>query len=158
MLHDAVTGKSVILLTGGVIVGLFADRASLGSISSVFITPFQGMLVFFLLEMGVVAASRLKEIKTLWRFMLTFGTTVPLLFASFGILSGKFAGLSYGGTAILGVMAASASYIAAPAAVRMALPNANPAIYLTLSISITLPFNISIGIPLYFAIAKLFSV
>lgn len=156
VLHDAVTGKSVILLAGGLIVGLFADRSSLASLSSVFISPFQGMLVFFLLEMGVVAASRLKEIKKLWAFMLIFGTVVPLLFACLGIFAGSLAGLSYGGSAILGVMAASASYIAAPAAVKMALPNANPAIYLTLSVSITLPFNIAIGIPLYFSMAKLF--
>ncbi len=157
VIHDAMTGKSVILLAGGAIVGLFADKSSLASISNVFISPFQGMLVFFLLEMGVVAASKLKEIKSLWLFMLIFGTVTPLLFACLGIFAGSLAGLSYGGAAILGVMAASASYIAAPAAVKMALPNANPAIYLTLSISITLPFNISIGIPLYFSMAKMFA-
>ena len=82
-------------------------------------------------------------------------STQPLLFASLGAFTGWLAGLSEGGIAVLSTMAASASYIAAPAAVRMALPEANPGLYLTTAISITLPFNIVIGIPLYFAIAEL---
>ena len=153
VLHEAFTGKSVILLGGGLLVGLFADRGGVAAVSTVFITPFQGVLAFFLLEMGVVAASRLKDIKGSLPFMLLFGTLVPLLFSVFGIVAGKMAGLSPGGAAILGVMAASASYIAAPAAVKMALPEANASLYLTTSISITLPFNIAIGIPLYFTLA-----
>jgi hypothetical protein len=157
VITEAVTGKSVILLTGGLFVGLFAERTGVEAISSVFVTPFHGVLSFFLLEMGVVAASRLKDVKSSLKFMLTYGTVVPLLFAVLGIIAGKLAGLSIGGTAILATMAASASYIAAPAAVRMAIPDANPAIYLTTSISITLPFNIAIGIPLYFMIVKMVS-
>jgi hypothetical protein len=113
------------------------------------------VLVFFLLEMGVVAASRLKEVKGSLPFMLVFGTAVPLLFGTIGAFAGMWAGLSHGGIAILATMAASASYIAAPAAVKMALPDANPGLYLTTSISITLPFNIIIGIPIYFAFAGL---
>jgi hypothetical protein len=153
VLHEAFTGKSVILLGGGLLVGLLADRGGVAAVSTVFITPFQGVLAFFLLEMGVVAASRLKDIKGSLVFMLLFGTLVPLLFSVLGIFAGKMAGLSPGGAAIFGVMAASASYIAAPAAVKMALPEANASLYLTTSISITLPFNIAIGIPLYFALA-----
>jgi uncharacterized protein len=156
VVHEALTGKSVILLAGGLLVGLVGDRAGVNGITSVFITPFQGVLVFFLLEMGVVAASRLKEVKASLPFMLIFGTVVPLVFGAFGIVAGMWAGLSHGGTAILATMAASASYIAAPAAVKMALPDANPSLYLTTSISITLPFNIIIGIPLYFALAEMF--
>jgi hypothetical protein len=87
--------------------------------------------------------------------MLIYGTAVPLLFGGLGVLAGHAADLSHGGTAILATMAAIASYIAAPAAVKMALPDANPGIYLTSSISITLPFNIAIGIPLYFSLAVL---
>lgn len=153
VIREAITGKSIVLLLGGLFVGLFADRAGIQPISKVFITPFQGVLAFFLLEMGVVAASRLKDIKSSLVFMLLFGTAVPLLFGLLGIGAGHLAGLSNGGTAILATMAASASYIAAPAAVRIALPDANPGIYLTTSISITLPFNIALGIPLYFALA-----
>ncbi|MFO0389436.1 MAG: sodium-dependent bicarbonate transport family permease [Alphaproteobacteria bacterium] len=154
VVQEALTGKSVILLAGGLIVGLLGDRAGVNAITTVFITPFQGVLVFFLLEMGVVAASRLKEVKLSLPFMLMFGTAVPMLFGMLGAVAGMLAGLSQGGTAILATMAASASYIAAPAAVKMALPDANPGLYLTTAISITLPFNIIIGIPLYFTLAK----
>lgn len=154
VVQEALTGKSVILLAGGLIVGLLGDRAGVNTITTVFITPFQGVLVFFLLEMGVVAASRLKEVKLSLPFMLMFGTAVPMLFGMLGAVAGMLAGLSQGGTAILATMAASASYIAAPAAVKMALPDANPGLYLTTAISITLPFNIIIGIPLYFTLAK----
>ena len=155
VVHEAVTGKSVILLTGGLLVGLLADRSGLESITNVFVTPFQGVLAFFLLEMGVVAASRLKEAKSSIGFLLVYGTAVPVLFGCLGVVAGHMVGLSHGGVAILATMAASASYIAAPAAVKMALPDANPGLYLTASISITLPFNIAIGIPLYFALAGL---
>ncbi len=154
VLHEALTGKSIILLSGGVCIGLLGDAASVPVLKSVFVDPFQGILVFFLLEMGVVAASRFKEVRSSMRFMLTFGTLLPLLFGMLGALAGHFAGLSEGGTAILATMAASASYIAAPAAVRMALPAANPGLYLTVAISITLPFNIVVGIPIYFSLAQ----
>ncbi|MFZ4126200.1 MAG: sodium-dependent bicarbonate transport family permease [Rickettsiales bacterium] len=154
VVHEALTGKSVILLAGGVVVGLFADAQGVEKITGVFVAPFQGVLVFFLLEMGVVAASRFKDAKSSLPFMLIFGTTVPLLFGLLGGVAGTWAGLSIGGVAILSTMAASASYIAAPAAVRMAIPKANPGIYLTLAISITLPFNIALGIPTYFELAQ----
>lgn len=154
VVQEALTGKSVILLAGGLLVGLMGDRAGVNAITTVFITPFQGVLVFFLLEMGVVAASRLREVKAAIPFMAVFGTLVPLIFGTLGAVAGMLAGLSSGGAAILATMTASASYIAAPAAVKMALPEANPGLYLTTSISITLPFNIIIGIPLYFALAN----
>ncbi len=156
VVREALTGKSVVLLTGGLLVGLLADPTGVDVISLVFITPFQGVLVFFLLEMGVVAATRFREAKSSLPFMVAFGTLVPLFFGVLGVVAGELAGLSAGGAAILGTMAASASYIAAPAAVRMALPEANPGLYLTMSISITLPFNIALGIPLYFAFSEMF--
>jgi uncharacterized protein len=155
VVHEAVTGKSVILLAGGLFVGLFGAKGGIEAVTGVFITPFQGVLAFFLLEMGVVAAMKLKEVKSSFRFMALFGTLVPVFFGCLGALAGYIAGLSEGGIAVLATMAASASYIAAPAAVRMALPEANPGLYLTMAISITLPFNIIIGIPLYFALAEL---
>jgi len=154
VVQEALTGKSVILLAGGLLVGLMGDRAGVNAITGVFITPFQGVLVFFLLEMGVVAALRLREVKSAIPFMAVFGTVVPLLFGMLGAAAGMWAGLSHGGAAILATMTASASYIAAPAAVKMALPEANPGLYLTTAISITLPFNIIIGIPVYFAFAQ----
>ena len=124
VVQEALTGKSVILLAGGLIVGLLGDRTGVNAITTVFVTPFQGVLVFFLLEMGVVAASRLKDARASLPFMLAFGTLVPLLFGTLGTFAGMWAGLSHGGAAILATMAASASYIAAPAAVKMALPDA----------------------------------
>jgi hypothetical protein len=150
IIREALTGKSVVLMVGGLLVGLLADQNGIDAVSHVFVTPFQGVLAFFLLEIGVVAASRLRETTIPLGFIVLFGTIMPLIFGALGIFAGHYAGLSVGGAAILGTMAASASYIAAPAAVKMALPEANPAIYLTASISITLPFNIAIGIPLYF--------
>jgi hypothetical protein len=154
VLKEAFTGKSIILLAGGLFVGIVGDKSGINSISNVFVTPFQGVLVFFLLEMGFVAVSKLKEVKPSLPFMVAFGTLVPPLFGIIGAVSGTVAGLSPGGAAILATMTASASYIAAPAAVKMALPQANPSLYLTTSISITLPFNLILGIPLYFALAK----
>lgn len=154
VVKDALTGKSIILLAGGLLVGLIGDKSGITAISNVFVIPFQGVLVFFLLEMGFVAAARLKEVRATLPFMLGFGTLVPPLFGIMGAIVGTMAGLSPGGAGILATMTASASYIAAPAAVKMALPQANPSLYLTTSISITLPFNLIIGIPLYFAFAK----
>jgi uncharacterized protein len=153
VVKEALTGKSIILLAGGLLVGLLADRSGVQAISTVFVSPFQGVLVFFLLEMGIVAATRIKEVKSSVSFMLVFGTALPLLFGMLGACVGTYAGLSSGGTAILATMTASASYIAAPAAVKMALPEANPGLYLTTSISIALPFNLIIGIPTYFALS-----
>lgn len=154
ILHECLTGKSVILLFGGMLVGIVSDRTEIAKISRFFIPLFHGILLFFMLELGVLAAKRIREIKSSLFFMLAYGTLVPLLFGVLGIAGGSFAGMSVGNTAILATMVASASYIAAPAAVRMALPDANPGIYLTTSISITLPFNIALGIPLYFSLAR----
>ena len=111
---------------------------------------FKGLLCIFLLEMGMAAASRFKEIGSVGWFMLAFGITLPVLHALLAIPLGHLAGLSLGGTAVLAAMSASASYIAAPPAVRATLPDANPAYYLTLALAITFPFNIIVGVPLYF--------
>ena len=152
VLREAITSKSVMLMGGGLLVGLLTDAKGIEAVSTVFITPFQGVLAFFLLELGVVALKRLRESKAPLPFMLGFGITMPI-----GLIVGHFAGFSVGGTAVFATMAASASYIAAPAAVRMAMPEANEGLYLTTSISITLPFNIIIGIPAYFAVSAMIS-
>jgi hypothetical protein len=115
---------------------------------------FKGLLCIFLLEMGIAAASRFGEIRRVGVFMIAFGVTIPLIHALLAIPLGHLSGLSLGGTAILATMSASASYIAAPPAVRATLPDANPAYYLTLALAITFPFNILIGIPLYFRITE----
>lgn len=153
VIHEALTGKSVLLLSGGMLIGAIADDGSLRVVGPLFQAPFQALLVFFLLEMGVVAASRFSEARSSLRFLLVFGTLFPLCMGLLGVYAGGLAGLSVGGAAILGTMAASASYIAAPAAVKMAIPEANAGLYLTSSVSITLPFNLALGIPLFFAVA-----
>ena len=117
-------------------------------------TPFQGVLALFLLEMGIVAGRRLEDLKKVGPFLLGFGIVVPLVNGALGVYLGKLTGLELGGATLLGVLSASASYIAAPAAIRMSLPDANPTLYLTSSLAITFPFNITLGIPIYLEIAR----
>jgi hypothetical protein len=121
-----------------------------------FLIPFGSlvMLVLFLLEMGIVAGSRLGDLRKVGPFLLGFGICMPIVHGALGVWLGSLAGLSIGGATVLGTMAASASYIAAPPAVRVTLPEANPTYSLTASLAITFPFNILAGIPLYFEFAR----
>jgi uncharacterized protein len=153
-LREVLTGRSVLLLLGGVAIGYVAHPSGLATVEPFFIGLFPGALTLFLLELGMVAARRLRELRKVGPFLLGFGIVVPVLHGALGVWAGQLAGLSPGGSAILGAMVASASYIAAPAAVRVALPEANPAYYLTAALGITFPFNLTIGIPLYFAFAR----
>lgn len=153
-LRDAVLGRGVLLLMGSLLIGAICGKRGMASVEGFFVTPFQGVLALFLLEMGMVAGNRLGDLKKVGAFLLVFGLAAPLVHGSLGALLGTLAGLSVGGTTLLAVLAGSSSYIAAPAAVRLALPDANPAYSLTASLGITFPFNIVLGIPLYFEIAK----
>lgn len=143
------TSKSILLLIGGIIMGYLSGEDGFQRISPLFVTPFQGMLVLFLLEMGLVTGHRLLETRHFPKSLFVIGFCIPILHGILGICLGKFMGLSIGNTTVFACLAASASYIAAPAAVRIALPNANPGYYLTASLAITFPFNLSFGIPLY---------
>jgi hypothetical protein len=156
LLREAVFGRSVFLLVGALLVGALCGKAGMDKVEPFFVTPFQGVLALFLLEMGMVAGHRLGDLKKVGPFLVAFGILLPLLHGCIGVLLGKYAGLSLGGTTLMGVLAASASYIAAPAAMRLSLPEANPALYLTPSLAITFPFNITVGIPIYYALAKYF--
>jgi hypothetical protein len=159
MIHEVVTGRTMFLLLGGLVIGSVMGTRNWDSISPFFDPKggvFRGLLCVFLLEMGISAASRLSEVRKLGFFMVAFGIVMPLLNAILAIGLGYLAGLSIGGTAVLATMAASASYIAAPPAVRATLPDANPALYLTLALAITFPFNIVVGIPLYFEMTEWF--
>lgn len=151
--HDAVTGRSVMLLVGGLVIGFVAGPDRLNPVSPFFVDLFQGVLVLFLLEMGATAAERLGDIRRAGAFLIGLGIAAPLLHGALGVVAGHVAGLSLGGATTLGVLAASASYIAAPAAVRVALPEARPSIYLTAALAITFPFNLIVGIPLYYQLA-----
>jgi uncharacterized protein len=154
VLHEVLTGRSIVLLVGGLIIGYAAGRDGMAPVAPLFVDLFQGVLVLFLLEMGMVAARRLRDLGRAAAFLVGFGVAVPVAHGAFGVLLGNLAGLSVGGAMVLGVLAASASYIAAPAAVRLALPQANPGLYLTASLGVTFPFNLTLGIPLYYFFAR----
>ena len=156
VLREAVFGRSVVLLVGGLVVGALCGKAGMEKVEPFFVTPFQGVLALFLLEMGLVAGQRLGDLRKVGPFLVVTGIALPLVHAALGLLLGKLAGLSVGGTTLMAVLAASASYIAAPAAMRLSLPDANPALYLTPSLAVTFPFNITIGIPLYYGLARHF--
>jgi uncharacterized protein len=145
-LHEVVTGKSIVLLLGGLIIGALCGPSKLVDVQPFFAAAFKGALCIFMIELGLAAGKRL----------LVLGCVIPVLHGALGVFAGIAAGLSPGGAAVLGAMAGSASYIAAPAAVRVALPGANPAFYLTLALGITFPFNLAIGIPLFQTLAKHF--
>ena len=147
-------GKSVLLLFGGLLIGLLTGPEGYVRVEPFFGGLFTGVLALFLLEMGVLAGRRLPDVRTAGWGLIGFAIAFPLFSGVLGIVSGYLAGLSMGGAMILGVLCASASYIAAPAAVRLALPQANPGITLTSSLGITFPFNLILGIPIYFVIAQ----
>ncbi|MBP9865362.1 MAG: sodium-dependent bicarbonate transport family permease [Candidatus Omnitrophica bacterium] len=153
-LREILLGKSIILLMGGLVIAAAAGATRMDAVKNVFFDPFKGLLAFFLLEMGLVAASRIQDLKKSGFALVLFALTMPLISAVLGCIVAKFCGLSMGGAVILSTLAASASYIAAPAAVRIAIPEANPALYLTASLGLTFPFNIVFGIPIYLNLAR----
>ena len=153
-LRQLVTSKSIFLLLGGLVIGLLSTKASLTQIQPLFGDLFKGALVIFMLDMGLIASARFKEVRGHAARLVGFGILVPIVNGLLGTFLGLKAGLPVGGAGVLGTMAASASYIAAPAAVRSALPTANPGIYLPSAIAITFPLNLSLGIPLFFEVAR----
>ncbi len=153
-MHEALFGRSIFLLVGALVVGALCGEAGMKKVEPFFVAPFQGVLALFLLEMGLVAGRRLGDLKKVGPFLLGFGIVVPLINGALGVYLGKLTGLELGGATLLGVLSASASYIAAPAAIRMSLPDANPTLYLTSALAITFPFNITLGIPIYLEIAR----
>ncbi len=153
-LRELITSKSILLLFGGMVIGWLAGPRGGKEVAPLFVDLFKGALTFFLLELGMVAARRFRDLPSAGLFLLGFGIIIPIFNGLLGIWFGSMTGLSLGGSTILGVLAASASYIAAPAAVRIALPQANPGFYLTAALGITFPFNLAIGLPLYYTIAS----
>jgi uncharacterized protein len=152
--HEIFLGKSVVLLVGGLLIGWFAGPQGIDPMRGLFFDLFKGVLALFLLEMGLVAASRVADLKRAGPFLIAFGIVTPMVFSVIGAVLGHSIGLSLGGTTLLAILAASASYIAAPAALRIALPEANPTLSIGAALGITFPFNLTLGIPLYFEIAK----
>jgi len=155
LLHEIFFGKSIVLLVGGLAIGWLAGPQGVKSLEPLFFDLFKGVLALFLLEMGLIAASQAKTLRKNGLFLVAFGVLVPVPLAAIGATVGWMIGLSVGGTTLLAVLAGSASYIAAPAAIRIAVPEANPSLSLTASLGVTFPFNIFVGIPVYFAIASM---
>lgn len=153
-LREVLTGRSILLLAGGLVIGVITGPMGYERVEPFFGALFTGILALFLLEMGVLAGRRLGSIREAGWGLLAFAIVFPVGAGALGIVTGSAVGLSPGGAMVLGVLCASASYIAAPAAVRLALPTANPGITLTTSLGVTFPFNLVIGIPLYWWIAQ----
>ena len=153
-LAETLTSKTILLLVGGLLVGSVTSEVGYEKVTPFFIDLQSGILALFLLHLGCVAGSKVGEMRSAGFLILIFSIGMPLVARTLGVIAGNIAGLSVGGAAILGVLSASASYIAAPAAVSLGLPSANGSLALFASIGITFPFNLSIGIPIYLEIAR----
>lgn len=147
--HEVFLNKGILLMGGGLLIGAAAGPFGVKPIAPLFVDLFKGVLALFLVEMGIIAASRLKDLREFGVFLIAFGTLMPLVGAVLGAAAGTIAGLSPGGVTMVATLGASASYIAVPAAMRMAIPEARHHLSITLSLAITFPFNVLVGIPLY---------
>ncbi len=155
VLHEVFLGKGVVLLLGGLLIGLVAGADQIAPFEPFFFDAFKGILAIFLLDMGLVAASQAGTIRKHGVFLLLFALGFPMVGAAVGGFFAWMAGLSLGGALLLAVLGASASYIAAPAAMRLSVPEANPGLSLTASLAVTFPFNVIVGIPLYYGVLSI---
>ncbi|MEY3935225.1 MAG: hypothetical protein RI901_655 [Actinomycetota bacterium] len=153
-LKEIVLGKTIILLVGGLVVGAISGDAGYARVEPFFVNLLPGILALFLMHLGYLAGQRIHVIKETGAGLFAFAILFPLISGSLGVLGGYLAGLSVGGATVLGVLSASASYIAAPAAVGIALPEANPSLSITSSLGITFPFNLTVGIPIFYTFAQ----
>ncbi|MCX9147330.1 sodium-dependent bicarbonate transport family permease [Erythrobacter sp. WG] len=154
LLHETFFNGSVVLLVGSFIIGVIAGEKGFAPIAPVFDTLFKGMLCIFLLDMGLVAARRLMDRRALSLRTAALAIALPVANGTLGASLGVVAGLDAGSAAALAILAGSASYIAVPAVMRLALPEANPGLYLGMSLAVTFPFNLTIGIPYYAWVAS----
>lgn len=155
--REILLNGSIVLLVGAFLIGIITGEEGKARIDAFITAPFQGVLCLFLLDMGLVAGRGLRGAKgVLTPGVLAFGILMPITGSAIGLGAALILGLSPGGAMLLMTLCASASYIAVPAAMRVALPEANPAIALTLSLGVTFPFNLIFGIPAYLAVASTF--
>ena len=152
--HEVLTGRSVLLLVGGLVIGSVSSANSFSRVEPFFVGMFSGLLTLFLLDMGATVATRFATSGKPSLRMAIFAVISPIVFGTTGVIAAHAIGMSIGGSAVFGIMAASASYIAAPAAVRIALPNADSGLSLGLALGVTFPFNLTIGIPLAFILSR----
>lgn len=155
LVREVFFGGTLLLLLGSFCIGWLTGERGMEAMTGFVAAPFTGVLCFFLLEMGILAGKRLEVIKKAGLPLVLFGIYMPLIGGALGITTGAIIGLSQGGTNLLAVLCASASYIVVPAALRHSLPEANPALSMPLALGVTFPFNIFFGIPLYFYGAKM---
>ncbi|WP_094586901.1 MULTISPECIES: sodium-dependent bicarbonate transport family permease [unclassified Synechococcus] len=159
ILQEAFLNGSVYLLIGSLVIGYVVaafSPAGLAKMDPFTEKLFYGALCFFLLDMGIVAAQRLRDLKQAGAFLIGFSLLAPPLHALLGLLVSVLLGLGQGNTLLFMVLCASASYIAVPAAMRMTVPQANPSLYISTALGLTFPFNVVIGIPLYMALTRHF--
>ncbi|NDA39660.1 MAG: sodium-dependent bicarbonate transport family permease, partial [Actinobacteria bacterium] len=154
-LKEVVLGKTIILLVGGLLIGALSGQAGYNRVTPFFVDLLPGILALFLMHLGYLAGAQAQAVKEVGIRLGVFAILFPIFAGSLGVIAGSFAGLSVGGATILGVLCASASYIAAPAAVQIAVPEANPSLSITASLAITFPFNLLFGIPLLKTLAML---
>ena len=147
--HEVFLGKGVVLLIGGLLIGWIAGPEGVKPLAPMFFDLFKAILALFLLEMGLIAASQFSSLRRYGVFLTAFGIFFPLFSGLLGSILGWMLELSTGGSLLLAVLAASASYIAVPAAMRLTVPEANPTLSISASLGITFPFNILLGIPIY---------
>ncbi|OGA25546.1 MAG: sodium-dependent bicarbonate transport family permease [Betaproteobacteria bacterium RIFCSPLOWO2_02_FULL_67_19] len=153
--REVLCGKAVVLLTGSLLIGWISGADGLQGLERFYMDLFKGMLSLFLLGMGLITAARLEDVRRSGAFLVGFGILMPLVSAVGGVVVGQALGLSVGGTTLLATLYASASYIAAPAAMRIAIPEANPALSIGAALGVTFPFNVFVGVPLYHWMATL---
>lgn len=157
-IYEAITNGSVILLAGTLLIGFIALPESLATIKPFYTDIFNGLLSLFLLAMGLEAATRIREFYQVGVFLILFGIFIPLLGGFVGVLCGHYLlNFAVGDTFLVGVLAASASYVAVPPAMKLAIPESNSSFYLTLTLGVTFPFNVILGIPIYYSLAKFWS-
>jgi len=154
MLHEALSNGAILLLLGSLCIGFLSGEQGWTMMKPLVKDPFQAILCLFLLDMGIVAARRVADLRRSGMFLIGFSLLAPLVQAGLGIIAAAVLGLSKGDALLMAVLFGSASYIAVPAALRLVLPKANPSLYVPMSLGLTFPFNIAIGIPLYFGVIQ----
>jgi len=155
VLHESITGKAIVILLGSIIIGYIIGEKGFESISIVFEDLFVGAIVIFLIEMGIIAGQRLDDIKKVGPFLIAFSIIMPTFNGVIGVLVATVLGLSLGGSVMFGLLLASASFIAAPAVLRHAIPQAKPSLYITSALGITFPYNIIVLLPIMFMVSSI---
>jgi hypothetical protein len=155
LLHEAFLNGPVLLMLGSMVIGMLTGDKGFDLFRPLCKDLFSGVLVFFLLDLGILAARRIKDLRKAGWKLITFGLVAPPVNATVALLLAKALNLSVGDGILLMVLGGSASYIAVPAAIRFAIPKANPGLYIPLPLAVTFPFNIAIGLPIYIEAAAM---